>query len=147
MSAAILTVMMLITKIFYINDYDKPSVWMALFSTASRHLWAWGFVVILIGLAQTPDCKLLGSMRTIRRLTFLSLHSSHAEEILRASGLQFAGEAIVLYIPRASVCSESSADEFEACGDFGLGGNCEFEINFNESFSSFPLTFHSSPCS
>lgn len=58
MSSAMLVVMMLVTKIFYINDFDTPSVWMALFSTGSRHLWAWGFVVILIGLAQTPDCKL-----------------------------------------------------------------------------------------
>lgn len=94
-------------------------------------------------------------MRTIRRLTFLLSHSSHTEEILRASSLQFVGEAIVLHIPRTSVCSESSADEYEACCDFGLGGNREFEINFNtitldilESCSSypFPLSFHSSPC-
>lgn len=39
------------TKIFYRNDFEKPSVWMAVSATFIRHLWAWLFLWFFFGLA------------------------------------------------------------------------------------------------
>lgn len=43
--------------VFYINDYEKPAFWIAIYSSFLKNMWGFFLSVLVTGIAMGTGCK------------------------------------------------------------------------------------------
>lgn len=43
--------------IFFVNDFEKPAIWISIYAAIYRHVWGLGIAFILLGFGFRVGCK------------------------------------------------------------------------------------------